>query len=372
MFDKLQLDNRILERNCKMSDRIIKYQCPACGAPLVYSAQEHVLKCNSCDSEYPEDGIAPKQSQVQNQINWNVAGYVENQNTIKDNQGFICSSCGAEVVSDEHTVATECMYCGNPVVMSENISDMVSPDLIIPFSITKEKAQGLLRNFYKGKKLLPDAFTNGNRIEKITGVYVPFWLFDCTGVADIKYNATLVKRWSDANFNYTNTKYFEIFRSGSLGFNKVPVDASSKLEDNYMDGLEPYNFKKLEKFSSKYLAGYFADKFDVGVNESIERANQRVESSIESEFRKTVKGYTSVSQKNSFVQVHGESINYTLLPVWMLNTKYEDKIYQFAINGQTGQIAGELPIDKKKLFKYRVMITCISTVLITLIASQLL
>ncbi len=364
-----------------MSDTMLKYQCPACGAPLGFSAEKQMLVCDSCDSEYPEDFIKEQADQDAQKepaqgdtgkIDWNIEGYVREKEVVGEQAGFSCTSCGAEVVSDGDTVATECMYCGNPVVMTDNINGIVKPDMVLPFKIDKKQAEEMLKNFYKGKPLLPDAFTKNNRIAKISGVYVPFWLFSCTGSGSINFTATKVRRWSDSNYNYTKTETYDVLRSGNIGFDKIPVDASTKMDDNYMDGLEPFDYKDLADFSPMYMAGYFADKFDVGVQESSERANERVMSSLEEAFRQTATGYTTIFKNNSYVQMHGEDINYVLLPVWMLNTKYEGKMYQFAVNGQTGQVAGELPVDKGKLLKWRLGITLASMIPIALIAAWFL
>ncbi len=362
-----------------MSDTMLKYQCPACGAPLEFSAEKQMLVCGSCDSEFPKDIMQDNTQQPQQQngesggkIDWNIEGFVKNEQSVNAGAGFSCTSCGAQVVCDTNTVATECMYCGNPVVMSNNTTGIVAPDFVIPFKIDKNKAQEMLKEFYKGKVLLPNAFTNNNRIKKISGVYVPFWLFSCMGSGSATFNATKVRRWSDSNYNYTKTEYYEVYRSGQIGFDKIPVDASSKMEDNYMDGIEPFNYNDIADFSPMYMAGYFADKFDVSVDECSKRASDRVISSTESAFKDTVKGYSTVMKSGSFVQMQGKDIRYALLPVWMLNTKYDGKIYQFAINGQTGQVAGELPIDKGKLLKYRILITLASIIPIALIASMFL
>ncbi len=348
-----------------MSDSVIKYQCPACGAPLKFNIKKQMLVCGSCDNEYPEDFISSKQDEettVQSKIDWNLEGYVKEQTVTTSQSGFSCSSCGAQIVSDSNTVATECMYCGNPVVMSENVSGIVTPDKIIPFKIDKKTAEQMLKDFYKGKYLLPNAFVSNNRVSKISGLYVPFWFFSCTGSGSVTFEATKVKRWSDDDYNYTRTEYYQVYRSGQIGFSQIPVDASSKMEDNYMDGIEPFNYSELEQFSPIYMAGYFGDKFDVNVDDSAKRASKRVISSTEEAFKTTVTGYTTVTKKHSFVKMKGEDIAYAMLPVWMLNTKYNGKMYQFAINGQTGQIAGELPIDKGKLLKYRIGITIVSAI----------
>ncbi len=364
-----------------MSETMLKYQCPKCGGTLEFNPTKQMLVCEFCESEFHEDIFKPKteptaqapgaadaQGQEPNmddsqyeqndtRVDWKVEGYVKKQEVMGDQPGFNCTSCGAVVVSDGNTVATECMYCGNPVVIAGNVSGMVKPDMVIPFRIEKEKAEQLLKDFYKGKKLLPDAFTSGNRVKKITGMYVPFWLFSCNGNGNAKYTAKKVRSWSSGGYRYVETKIYSAYRSGTMAFEKIPVDASTKMEDDYMDGLEPYDYRDFKDFNTMYMAGYFSDKFDVDVSTSSVRADARVRESVVNALKETVKGYSSVTCDTASVNMVGEDIHYALLPVWMLNTKYEGKMYQFAINGQTGKVSGNLPVDKGKLLKYRLLIT---------------
>ncbi len=365
-----------------MSDTIIKYQCPNCGAPLGFKADVNKLVCESCESMFPADFFEAKtddsglndidmDAPPPSRVDWNVEGYVSEKPPVENQQGFNCTSCGAEVVTGD-TVATECMYCGNPIVIGDNISGMVAPDLILPYKLTIDEAKKKLLEFYEGKPLLPKSFKSNNFIDKITGMYVPFWLFTCSGQGSIKFTGTKSRTWRSGDYKYTNTKYYNVYRAGSVAFDKIPVDASKRMDDNYMEGIEPFDFTQAIPFAPSYMAGYFADKFDENVDESAERATKRVIASVEDSFRKTVIGYDSVTQNGSYVQMHGEDIHYALLPVWMLNTKYEGKMYQFAINGQTGQVAGDLPIDKKKLWLYRLAIAAGSAIPISFIATAMM
>ncbi len=356
-----------------MADTLIKYQCPACGAPLEFNPSIQMLHCGSCESTYPQDHFNKQSEQATEKlpptkIDWNIEGYVKDHQTMGTQSGFSCTSCGAEVVAGD-TVATECMYCGNPVVITDNVSGVLTPDLILPFKIDKAKAQEILKDFYKGKKLLPSAFKDNNHVSKISGMYVPFWLFSCTGEGSARFEATKVREWTSGDYEYTETKYYSVDRAGSLGFDYIPVDSSKKMDDKYMEGIEPFDFKEIVPFEPMYMAGYFADKFDENVEESGQRATKRVIASLEDALKDTVVNYDSVTKEDSFIQMNGEDIKYALIPVWMLNTKFGDKTYQFAINGQTGEVAGELPIDKKKLWLYRIGIAVGSFIPIMAITS---
>ena len=180
-------------------------------------------------------------------------------------------------------------------------------------------------------------------------MYFPFWLFDCDADADITYKANRTHFWSDSNYDYTKTDHYMLKREGNLSFEKIPVDASSKMDDAYMDSIEPFDYKQLVEFSEKYLSGYYADKYDVSLDASAPRANERVKRSTEDRFRDTVHGYESVFTESSRINVKNGKAEYAMLPVWMLSKKYKDKIYTFAMNGQTGKVIGEPPVSRGKV-----------------------
>ncbi len=145
-----------------------------------------------------------------------------------------------------------------------------------------------------------------------------------------------------------------IHRGGSVGFEHVPVDGSSKMPDDLMESVEPYDYSDALDFQTAYLAGYFADKYDVTAEESIDRANQRIRRSTEDAFASTVQGYATVNAESSSVQFHGGKAKYALYPVWLLNTTWNGEKYTFAMNGQTGKFVGNLPLDKSAATKWTV------------------
>lgn len=260
--------------------------------------------------------------------------------------------------------ATSCPFCGNPIVMIGQFSGSLKPDYVIPFKLDKKAAKAALQKHYHGKKLLPKIFKNENHIDEIKGVYVPFWLFDTDANASIRYRATNVRTWGDNNYNYTETSNYMVQRGGSIGFNQVPVDGSSKMADDLMESIEPFDFSQAVPFQTAYLAGYLADKYDVTAEESIERANERVKHSAEEAFASTVTGYTTVTPESSSIQLHGGTVKYALYPIWLLNTTWKGQQYIFAMNGQTGKFVGDLPVDKTKAKQWTVGLAAVSSVVI--------
>ena len=235
----------------------------------------------------------------------------------------------------------------------------LKPDLVIPFKLDKKAAKAGLMKHLAGKRLLPKIFKEQNHIDEIKGIYVPFWLFDTDVDAQIRYRATRVRTWSDKDYNYTETSHFMVHRGGSIGFEHVPVDGSSKMADDLMESIEPYDFSEAMDFQTAYLAGYLADKYDVTAEASIDRANKRVKRSTEDTFAGTVQGYTSVTTENSSVQFRGGKARYALYPVWLLNTTWNGNKYTFAMNGQTGKFVGDLPVDKAAATRWTFLLAAI-------------
>ena len=355
-------------------DNVQGYKCLCCGSPLIWSAEAQTWKCTSCDNLYSLETLqAAQQSQqfadapVEN-INWNEYNVSE---TITDMVSYTCPSCGAEIVVDGTVAASRCPYCDNVAIMQPQVTGMIKPDYIIPFQLTKDDAKKALLKFYEGKKLLPDRFSEANHMDEITGIYVPFWLFDCETSADLTFDATQITKWRDSAYDNTKTDHFLLQRSGTLRFEKVPVDGSVRMDDAFMDAIEPFDYSGLVPFNQAYLSGYVANKPDVDVKSSLPRANERVINSTVAAFQRTVSGYTAVMPKSRRVQAHEGTIKYAMFPVWLLTTRYLDQVYTFAMNGQTGKLVGTLPVDegkyKKFMYKRAGIIAAIAVILTALI-----
>jgi len=345
-------------------ETINSYKCPCCGAPLVFGGNE--LRCDSCDNTFPvetmqqmTEGMA--EAGGESKYDWENYQPRSYEDTSEINlANYNCPSCGAQITGDDTLGSTVCPYCGQSTIVKGQFEGTLRPDYIIPFKVDKKAAMTAFEADFKNAPFLPDEFKSKKKIEEMAGVYVPFWMFDCDCDAYITYNAERVTRWSDSNYNYTKTDYFKLFRAGSVGFANIPVDGSKKADDAYMEAVEPYNYEDAVDFNGAYLSGYLADKYDVSAEESIERANERVKNSTISAFNDTTGMFQAVIPEQSRVSFSNGKIRYSLLPVWMLNIKYLDKMYQFAINGQTGKVVGNYPVDegKKKKFFWKVAGIC--------------
>ena len=334
-----------------------EYKCPCCGGALAFDSSIQKMKCPFCDTEFEMEALEGYDEVLKedraDSMEWETTAGGEWENGEADAlRTYICKSCGGEIVGDANTAATTCPFCGNRVVMMGNFSGALKPDLIIPFKLDKNAAKDGLMRHLSGKRLLPRVFKSQNHIDEIKGVYAPFWLFDTDADAQMRYSATKVRTWSDEDYDYKETSHFAVSRGGNISFENVPVDGSSKMADDLMESIEPYNMADAVDFRTAYLAGYLADKYDVGAEESVERANERVKKSMESAFAATVKDYDTVETENSSIQLKNGKAKYALYPVWLLNTTWNGNQYTFAMNGQTGKFVGNLPIDKAAAAKW--------------------
>ena len=336
-----------------MAEQISNYQCPACTGPLHFDGKSGKLQCDYCGSSfsvqeiealYKEKDEAAAQATAQAQAKEEQGGE-SNWAQSQSLKAYNCPSCGAELICDESTAATSCPYCGNPSIVPGQLSDMLKPDYVIPFKLGKEEAKAALKKYYQGKPLLPKAFSRENHIEEIKGVYVPFWLYDGTAEADMSFKATRTTSVTLGDTVTTTTEYYNVHRAGTVRFEKIPVDASKKMPDAHMDAIEPYDYDELKPFSTAYLPGFLADKYDQGPDACSERAETRAQNTAADLMAQTVGGYTSVSPTEKHVSVRRGKPIYALLPVWMLSTRWAGKNYLFAMNGQTGKLIGDLPVS---------------------------
>ena len=347
---------------------ISEYKCPCCGGTIEFDSNSQKLKCPYCDSEFEIDEFTEK-NEEKNKTNNESRNSTSSEKELED-EGiniYSCKSCGGEIVADENTAATSCPYCGNPIVMTGKVSNDLKPDYIIPFKIDKKAAKEALKKHVSGKALLPEVFKNENHIDEIKGIYVPFWLFDVEANANIEYNGKKIRMWTSGDYEYTETRHYSIVRRGKIGFNNVPVDASSKMADDLMESIEPFDFNQAVEFKKAYLAGYLADKYDVDSNKSSERAEKRIKASTEDKFRNTVNGYDTVYVENSNIHINNRKVKYVFYPVWILNTTWNKEKYVFAMNGQTGKFVGNMPTDMKKFWLYFLILTSAISVIIYII-----
>ena len=345
---------------------VIEYKCPHCGAILEFDPSLQQMRCPYCDSSFSVED-ASQDVKIESE-----AAELDNEQFGSEGEGFSlynCSSCGAEIIADETTAATHCPYCSSPVILTGRIADELKPDLIIPFEVSREEAKQALKKHFKDKKLLPKVFTDENHLDEIKGVYLPFWLFDTEASCDARYKTTKINTWTDGRNNYTETKEYAVDRSGTLGFDNIPVDALKNVENDLTESLEVFDISKAVPFNTAYLSGYFANRYDDKMEDCFRRAKERIVNSITSSVDSTVTGYSSVNRLSCNVRLYNTRSHYAMFPVWILNTSWRGQHYLFAMNGESGKFVGNLPLDKGRYWLKRIIYGLIIAVVIFIVWS---
>lgn len=355
------------------------YKCPTCGAEIFWNAKEGCFKCEYCDSKFSmEEMDQTGQGQIDEtkierheEVDREEYAQTTDGTISNDFVKYTCTHCGAEIITDRATAATICVYCGNAVIMSEQIIDDFKPDYVIPFKISKDSVMDSFKKFSK-KPLTPKDFDCERIVDKMQGVYIPFWLYSGSCHGKIQTEAYTEKKWRSGNTEYTEKEYYSVMRDGNVTFKNVPVDASSKTDNDAMDSIEPFDYSELKPFNAGYLSGFIAERFDEDKKTCLERATLRFENSTLEELMgscRSQRDYYFV-EKPSMYQKQAEisEVKYALMPTWLLYTTYNGQQYLFAMNGQTGKFIGNLPISKGKLAAYCALTFFITSLILTLIS----
>ncbi len=334
---------------------MVQYKCPNCGGSIEYNTKTGKIQCPYCDSifdaqvldDYALDLDLTQENDVE--FNENESDKWTNEEASSMNS-YICKSCGSEVVTDMQTAATTCPFCGNAIVFAGKLTGELKPDYVVPFNYNKQQAKEAYANHFKNKPMVPAEFKDTAHLDEIKGVYVPFWMYDANVNTAARFRATRTRHYSDRDWDYVDTSYYSVFRSASMTFDNVPSEGSSKVDRDMMESLEPFDMSKAVDFNTGYLAGYFADKYDISAEMSAEKAYYRIKNSATEALESTVRGYDSIQVESKHVDLFDNRVKYCLLPVWLLVTDYKGKKFVFAMNGQTGKFVGDLPTDKGKFW----------------------
>ena len=380
--------------------QIAEQKCPACGAPLRFDPASGKLVCDYCGTVVdlqaeaaapagkPSQGDSQKPSQKDSRkpsrerpaqggakpagSAGSAAGSGEssqaggpaplNQDIVEgfdfahlndlvtdpkamDLPVYNCVSCGAEVIAPAEQMALTCPYCGNNIVLTEKVSGKLRPDGVIPFRIPAKDLPKAMNNYYKDKKLLPRHFFSESTMSKVTGVYVPFWVFSGDVDGTLHYKAQTSSSSRHGDYIITQTNHYQLVREAALSFDRLPVDASGKIEDRLMDSLEPFHMSEMQPFDMRYLAGFTADRFDQKKADMSERASKRMKSTTHDLVNaQAAAGYGSVTYTGGRLNAKLDA-KYILFPVYMFDISHAGKKYHFAVNGQTGKVVGDLPTD---------------------------
>lgn len=325
----------------------VSYKCPNCGAPLTFSIDTQNWECHFCNSTFTPQQIEELDSNQENsqpEENWKPEAYQDDNSRV-----YTCPDCGGRVITDTNTVSTFCVYCHSPNVIVGALQGEYRPNRLIPFQINKEKALEQFNNLLRKKIFVPKEFHRILEQGELGGMYIPYWLYDLNFRSELTAQGKIIKQWSDAHYDYIKTDVYNVTREGFFPFRMIPADASVRLDDDLATSIEPYDFTKMVAFDNAYLSGFFAESFDVDAKEGFIPVAERASSSSEQLLHSTLTVYNSVTGEQYHHNYNLLNTEYVMFPVWLLSAKWKDKTYHYALNAQTGKVAGQLPIHKGKV-----------------------
>lgn len=313
---------------------ILHYTCPNCAGDMHFNADTGMLTCQNCGTEinieqYPEQLITQK--------------FEENETN-----EYICNNCGAVLITLAETTATNCSFCQSAVVIADRLAGDLAPSKVIPFTISEKEAVKAFKKWCGLGLLMPKDFAASEKVKTITGIYVPFWLYDIHSHSTVDAVGTKVRTYTKGDYIYTETSFYDVQREIKLHYTQMPADASEKMNDTLMDKLEPFPMEELKDFKTPYLAGFISEKYSYTDKEMFPRVEQRVQQFVDSYIASDLSGYSTVSYKEKDVKIRQDKSDYVLMPVWMIYHDYHNAEYIFAMNGYTGKVVGKPPISKKK------------------------
>ena len=360
-----------VEEKKQIDEQALENKCPACKASIKFNPKVGKFKCEYCGSEFTLEEMKKHSDNASTEEKNQPKEKQAKKDSYDNYVSYHCESCGAEIIADEQTAATFCVYCGNTAILKSKLSGEFTPDKMIVFKKDKQESINAFKGLRKGRPLMPKDFNSEKNIEKIKGVYIPFWLYDINVSGNLDMMGNIVTTWSSGDTHYTKTDKYEILRGGMMDYSNVPVDASTRFDNNIMNSIEPFDFKELIPYNHAYLSGFYAEKYDEEGDNNYKEASERTLNSTRVRLKNTAAKYSSLIVTKDTLETKEKKRQYALLPVWMVNVKYNGKMYPFAMNGQTGEFIGNIPLDKGKAVMYFIIIFVL-TFIIVILASLIL
>ena len=303
------------------------FKCKNCGGNTVFSPEKKKMYCPHCES-------------------------VDSEEKIGDSSLVQCVNCGAPLQITEYTSACRCEHCGMYLIFNERVEGAFEPKLMLPFCIGKDMAVAAMEHEFSRRLFAPADFLSTKSLEKMEGIYVPFWLYDYGAFYDFAGEGTRVRTWRSGDTEYTETSYFEIIRQMDVDFDRIPVDASIAMDDRVMDLMEPYDYKALADFEPQYMSGFFGEVYNQEAEQLDTRAQAKARQASEELLQGSLMGYTTVRPYRKNLNLHREGFCYALMPVWQYVYRYKDQSYLYHVNGQTAKVIGVTPVSRGKVLAY--------------------
>ncbi len=336
----------------------MSYKCSNCGSSLNYIPGTDSLGCAYCGSRFPVRNFAVNAGADESKDEYGVVS-------------FICKSCGAQMLSTDEQIVSYCSYCGGEAVLQSKMGTETRPRFIIPFHITKESCRKIYKKGVSKIPYLPGALKKDEYLERFRGIYIPYWNYDIVFNTNTAIEAKDYRR--DGNERIESTYRIDMNVAGT--YTGVPYDASSFFDDTISEAIMPFDKREIVDFDPGYLAGFYADRADVGSEayEAAAKVSAANEAYLEVGKKLKKSGYkTVVPEEDDMVSSLRPEVKErfpVLFPVWFLTWKNRDRVAYSIVNGQTGKMSADMPVDGRKFALGTAITAVLMFVLLTFLLS---
>lgn len=344
-------------------------KCPQCGGIMDFNPSTGNLKCPYCDYEetIPVAKETPKKAQ---ELDFYAAEHTANRDWGVETKTVLCKACGAESIYDALQTSAVCPFCGSNQVMDANDKDTMAPGGVVPFRISDREASDLFKKWIKRKWFCPKLAKDSAKPKKFKGIYLPYWTFDTDTFSTYQgeYGIEHTTRDRDGNTK-TRTDWHNTSGTYSEFINDELVLASKNNDTSMLRKLEPFDTENNKSYKPEYIAGFAAERYSLGLKDAWTVARKSIKEKLTRSISQKIKRERNAdSVRNVKLDTNYDNITYKylLLPIWISNFKYNDKVFQFMVNGQTGKVAGKTPISIPK-----VIITVLAIIAIFILLTYL-
>ena len=349
------------ERTEKETDK----KCPNCGATVVFDPATGGMHCDycgyTCELPKPEDGNEICEMDFESALHTESFNWGEQKKEVQ------CKQCGAVTIYDALETAAVCPFCGSTSVMPAANDNTIAPGAVCPFAITKDQAGERFTKWLKGKLFAPKKAKKSARPESFQGVYLPYWTYDAQTTSNFTGRAGYDKRVKDRDGNVrTETDWRYVSGIYQEFFDDITIMASKRQTDSGVRACEPFDFSKLVPYSPQVVAGFVAERYSVGLKEGWESAQKTIQSRLWASIPSYIRRHWNADRSDSvrFSTLYSNiTYKYLLVPTWISSFKYKDKVYQFAVNGQTGKVGGKAPVSAWRVIIFILIIIAIIALL---------
>lgn len=338
------------------------YKCPNCSGEMYFSPEKQKLVCEYCDNEFDPSFFEDATKKTADEHTENASGESNSSNGSAEADKsdssdkyfratvFTCPQCGGELISADDTAATFCSFCGSSVLLESRVSNELKPDCIIPFKQSRADCEKAYKRMMARAWFAPSSMKQDSQIEKFRSIYMPYWIYS------FKYDARLnvPGESSTRRGDYIITKHYLLGSDIHLDYRGISYDASSSFSDALSQAVSPFDLREAQDFSAAYITGHYADTKDVDSDVYEDDARSHVAAHAASELRRNNPIYgnyhAGASDIAKELKPKTDDIRLGFFPVWFLANRSDkgDRVSYAVVNGQSGNIAADLPVSIPK------------------------